>query len=77
MARYTVREDKIPPQLRARFFRAWINDAKHPDDPTEGASCAWFTDLADAHRVCDALNVSDRITRAQIETDKFIERCGV
>jgi hypothetical protein len=67
MTRYTVRTDKIPEQLRVRFFVAWINDANHPDDPDEGASISWHMSLDDAGRVCDLLNMADhRIRKGDI-----------
>lgn len=72
MSRYTVRTDNIPAQLRKRFFVAWINDADYPgDDPKEGPACSWHTNLADATRMCRALNAEPALYRA---LQDFVDR---
>lgn len=70
MSRYTVKTD-IPIAFKAQGIVAWIHDAQHPDDPSEGASCGWYQDRQDAVRVCRALNAEPALYRA---LQDFVDR---
>jgi hypothetical protein len=68
--RYTVRTD-MPEATQALGFVACVDDARHPDDPRDGASCCWCQDLDDAERIADGLN-RDELFRERLR-DLIVE----
>ena len=72
--RYSVRTD-VPMQLREHGFVAYVHDAKHRDDPEDGASVSWHSSVEDAERVMGALNYCNTTYRTRAIRSRQLDDC--